>query len=396
MLDPEQNNSFSDHYLNVPFDLSNVMFITTANLLDPIPSALRDRMEVIHLPGYTHEEKLSIAKRYLLPRQLEQHGIGAKEMVLADSAILGIITHYTQEAGLRNLEREIANVCRKIARLVAEGDKKKKSITGSNLHKYLGSPKFLPEVEIEEKEVGVATGLAWTPSGGELIFIEATKMRGKGGLKLTGQLGEVMKESAHAAMSFIRSRAKHLGISETRFSQLDIHVHVPAGAIPKDGPSAGITMATSLASVFTDRLVNKNVAMTGEVTLRGRVLPIGGLREKSLAAMRAGIKQVIIPKKNEKDLAELPPKVKKNLEFIPVDQMDEVLEIALLPRGRKTAAASAKGKAATKGPAGGAKKKKSTSRKKVTPAKKTGGRKKSVGKKATPVKKTGGRKRAVR
>lgn len=332
VLDPEQNNSFSDHYLNVPFDLSNVMFITTANLLDPVPSALRDRMEVIYLSGYTHEEKLMIAHRYLIPRQMEEHGISEKHLSISDSAILNMITYYTQEAGLRNLEREIASLCRKIAKHIAEGKEKKYLIHAKNLHKFLGAPKYLPEVEVGEDQVGVATGLAWTQSGGEIIFIEATKMKGKGNLVLTGHLGDVMKESAHAAMSFIRSRAQLLGIKENIFSQHDIHVHIPAGAIPKDGPSAGITMATCLASIFTDRPIKKNLAMTGEVTLRGRVLPIGGLREKALAAMRAGIQQVIIPKKNEKDLLELPPKVKKSLEFMPVAEMDEVLEIALLPR----------------------------------------------------------------
>ncbi len=345
VLDPEQNFSFSDHYLNVPFDLTNVMFITTANLLDPIPSALRDRMEVLYLSGYTHEEKVMIARRYLIPRQLEEHGISEKQLFISDSAVLSLITYYTLEAGLRNLEREIASLCRKIARHVAEGKEKKSMITSNNLHKYLGPPKYLPEVEIGENQVGVATGLAWTQSGGDLIFIESTKMKGKGGLVLTGQLGDVMKESAQAAMSYIRSRSQSLGIKESVFSQHDIHVHVPAGAIPKDGPSAGITMATSLASIFTERPVKKNLAMTGEVTLRGRVLPIGGLREKSLAAMRAGVKQVIIPHKNEKDLIELPPKVKKNLEFIPVERMDEVLNIALLPKKK---AASRKSKSPKK------------------------------------------------
>ncbi len=332
VLDPEQNNSFSDHYLNVPFDLSHVMFITTANILDTIPSALRDRMEVLYLPGYTHEEKVKIAERYLLPRQLDEHGITEKHMMLSKPALFNLITYYTLEAGLRNLERQIASLCRKIAKRVAEGRKGAQHITANNLHKYLGAPKYLPEVEVGESQVGVATGLAWTQSGGDLIFVEATRMKGKGGLVLTGQLGEVMKESAQAAMSYIRSRAQTLDLPEAAFAQSDIHVHVPAGAIPKDGPSAGITMATSLASVFTDRAVKKDLAMTGEVTLRGRVLPVGGLREKSLAALRAGIKQVIIPKRNEKDLMELPPKVKKNLEFIPVERMDEVLEIALLPR----------------------------------------------------------------
>jgi len=372
VLDPEQNNSFSDHYLNVPFDLSNVMFITTANLLDPIPSALRDRMEVLYLPGYTHEEKLKIARQYLLPRQLEEHGITEKILSISDPAILDLITHYTQEAGLRNVEREIARLCRKVARQVAEGKDRKYLVTTNNLHKFLGPPKFLPEVELEDNQVGVATGLAWTQSGGDLIFIEATKMKGKGGLVLTGQLGDVMKESAQAAMSFIRSRSHKLGIKESTFAQNDIHVHVPAGAIPKDGPSAGITMATALASVFTDRIIKKSLAMTGEVTLRGRVLPIGGLREKSMAALRAGIRQVIIPKKNEKDLLELPPKVKKNLEFIPVERMDEVLDIALLPAGKGRKKSTSR---------------KTAVRKKAVPAKK-GAKKKAVRKK-TAKKKSG-------
>jgi len=363
VLDPEQNNSFSDHYLNVPFDLSNVMFITTANLLDPIPSALRDRMEVLYLSGYTHEAKLKIARRYLIPRQLDEHGITGKNLVVSDSALLELSTYYTQEAGLRNLEREIASLCRKIARRVAEGADRRYMITSNNLNKYLGPPKYLPEVEVGMDQIGVATGLAWTQSGGELIFIEANKMKGKGGLVLTGQLGDIMKESAQAAMSFIRSRAKSLGIRESTFSQNDIHVHVPAGAIPKDGPSAGITMATALASVFTDQPIVKNLAMTGEVTLRGRVLPIGGLREKSMAAMRAGIRQVIIPKKNEKDLVELPPKVKKNLEFIPVEQMDEVLKIALTPAPRKTGKKIRSGKKASSI-------KKSVTRKRTSTAKK--------------------------
>ncbi|NOY54095.1 MAG: endopeptidase La [Deltaproteobacteria bacterium] len=378
VLDPEQNNSFSDHYLNVPFDLSNVMFITTANLLDPIPSALRDRMEVLSLAGYTHEEKLKIARQYLIPRQLEEHGITEKTLSISDPAILDLISHYTLEAGLRNVEREIAGLCRKVARKVAEGKDRKYLITANNLHKYLGPPRYLPEMEMEDNQVGVATGLAWTQSGGDLIFIEATRMRGKGGLVLTGQLGDVMKESAQAAMSFIRSRAHKLGIKESAFAQSDIHVHVPAGAIPKDGPSAGITIATALASVFTDRIIKKSLAMTGEVTLRGRVLPIGGLREKSMAALRAGIQQVIIPRKNEKDLLELPPKVKKNLEFIPVERMDEVLDIALLPAGKGRRKNTA-GKTAARSKSAPAKK---TVKKKTGPLKKTVVRKKTAGKRS--------------
>lgn len=329
VLDPEQNNSFVDHYLGVPFDLSNVMFITTGNLVDTIPGPLRDRMEIIYLSGYTTEEKLGIAKNYLLPKQLEEHGLTKRNLKVTDAALQLIITQYTREAGVRNLEREIANLCRKVAKRIAEGAPKRFLITTKNLHRYLGVPKYLPEEEMEKDEVGVATGLAWTESGGDIIYVEATTMKGKGALTLTGQLGDVMKESAQAALSYIRSRAKSLGIREDIFSKTDIHIHVPAGAIPKDGPSAGITMATAIASALTGIPVNKNVAMTGEVTLRGRVLPIGGLKEKSLAAKRMGIKKVIIPKRNKKDLEDIPKYVKKDIEFIFVDTMDEVLKVAL-------------------------------------------------------------------
>lgn len=329
VLDPEQNFSFADHYLGVPFDLSKVMFITTANLIDPIPSPLRDRMEIIYLSGYTAEEKLGIARNFLIPKQLEEHGITDKNIKINDSAVLQITTHFTREAGVRNLEREIANLCRKVARKIAEGKVKKYHILAGNLSKYLGVPKFLPEEEIEKDEVGVATGLAWTESGGDIIYIEATMMKGKGSLTLTGHLGEVMKESAHAALSYIRSRAKTLGISNDLFSKNDIHIHVPAGAIPKDGPSAGITMATALVSAFTGRPVNKSTAMTGEVTLRGRVLPIGGLKEKTLAAKRVGIKKIIIPKRNQKDLEDIPKYIKKDMEFILVEMTDEVFKNAL-------------------------------------------------------------------
>jgi ATP-dependent Lon protease len=332
VLDPEQNNAFVDHYLGVPFDLSNVMFITTGNIVDTIPGPLRDRMEIIYLSGYTEEEKLGIAKNYLLPKQLEEHGINEKILQVTDSALKLIISQYTREAGVRNLEREIANLCRKVARKVAEGKKKKRFvITSRNLHKYLGAPKYLPEEEMKEDEIGVATGLAWTEAGGEIIYVEATTMKGRGNLTLTGQLGDVMKESAQAALSYIRSRAKRLGINEDVFSKTDIHIHVPAGAIPKDGPSAGITMAVAIASTLTGRPVDKKVAMTGEVTLRGRVLPIGGLKEKILAAKRMGIRKVIIPKRNEKDLEDIPKYVKKDMEFIFVEKMDEVLKVALKP-----------------------------------------------------------------
>jgi ATP-dependent Lon protease len=335
VLDPEQNFSFADHYLGVPFDLSNVMFITTANLMDPIPSPLRDRMEVLSLSGYTAEEKIGIAKNYLIPKQLDENGITEKNIKINDSALMQIITHYTGEAGVRNLEREIAHLCRKVARKIAEGKVKKYVMSSRNLSKYLGVPKFLPEEEIKKDEVGVATGLAWTESGGDIIYIEAIIMKGKGNLTLTGQLGDVMKESAHAALSYIRSKARSLGINNSVFSNNDIHIHVPAGAIPKDGPSAGITMATSIASVFTGRAVHKNIAMTGEVTLRGSVLPIGGLKEKSLAAKRMGINKVIIPKRNEKDLEEIPKYIKKDMQFIPAETMDSVLKNALKKRVKR-------------------------------------------------------------
>jgi len=331
VLDPEQNFSFADHYLSVPFDLTNVMFITTGNLADTIPGPLRDRMEIIYLSGYTSEEKLGIAKKYLLPKQLEEHGLTSKILDITDSALTLLISQYTREAGVRNLEREIANLCRKVARRIAEGKDKKFKIITKNLHTFLGAPKYLPEEEMERDEVGVSTGLAWTEAGGDIIYIEATTMIGKGHLTLTGQLGDVMKESAQAALSYIRSRAKGLGIKEDVFSKSDIHIHVPAGAIPKDGPSAGITIATALASVLTGRPVSKNIAMTGEVTLRGRVLPIGGLKEKTLAAKRMGIKKVIVPRRNRKDLDEIPKYIKKDMEFVFADTMDQVLKVALRP-----------------------------------------------------------------
>lgn len=329
VLDPEQNNSFMDHYLAVPFDLSNVMFITTGNLADTIPGPLRDRMEILYLSGYTEEEKLEIAKKYLIPKQLEEHGITSKILKLSDSAISQIISHYTREAGVRNLEREIANLCRKVAKQVAEGKAKKFDITAGNVQKYLGVPKYLPEEEMKKDEVGVSTGLAWTEAGGDVIYVEATTMKGKGSLTLTGQLGDVMKESAQAALSYVRSRAKQLNISEDAFSKVDLHIHVPAGAIPKDGPSAGITMATAIASALTGKPVKKDVAMTGEVTLRGRVLPIGGLKEKTLAAKRMGIKTVIIPHRNKKDLEDLPKYVKEGMNFILAETMDDVLKTAI-------------------------------------------------------------------
>ncbi len=335
VLDPEQNNSFVDHYLGVPFDLSNVMFITTGNLVDTIPGPLRDRMEIIYLSGYTAEEKLGIAKNYLVPKQLEEHGITKKILKITDAALLQITSQYTREAGVRNLEREIANLCRKVAKKIAEGAQMKFLITPRNVHKFLGVPKYLPEEEMEKDEVGVATGLAWTETGGDIIYVEATTMKGKGGLTLTGQLGDVMKESAQAALSYVRSRAKRLGINDDVFSRSDLHIHVPAGAIPKDGPSAGITMATSIASALTGKPVSKSIAMTGEVTLRGRVLPIGGLKEKTLAAKRMGIRRVVVPSRNKKDLEDIPKYIKKDMEFIFADTMDDVLKVALKTNRRK-------------------------------------------------------------
>lgn len=340
VLDPEQNHTFSDHYLGVPFDLSNVMFIMTANQIDPIPAPLRDRMEIIDISGYTTEEKVGIARNYLLPRQLSEHGVKTGKVAFTDAALDLMIMQYTREAGVRNLEREIANVLRKIARKLAEGKEKRFKITPSNVHQYLGIPKFLPEAEQENDEVGVATGLAWTPTGGDIIRIEATLMKGKGGLTLTGHLGDVMKESAHAALSYIRSKEKELGIKSDLFAKSDIHIHVPAGAIPKDGPSAGITMATALASLLTGKAVRRDVAMTGEVTLRGRVLPIGGLKEKILAAKRAGMKTVVLPKRNEKDLEEVPRHVQRGLDLVFAEHMDAVLSAAF--NIRKTPSVMAK------------------------------------------------------
>jgi ATP-dependent Lon protease len=344
VLDPEQNHAFSDHYLNLPFDLSNVLFICTANLLDPVPPALADRMEVIQLSGYTNEEKLEIARKYLIPRQLEDNGISTKHLEISDDAMLRIIAEYTKEAGLRNLEREIASICRKVARKVAEGKKELTRITRANIHSSLGAPKFLPEAEQEQHEIGVATGLAWTSTGGEVLYVEASLSKGRGNLTLTGQLGDVMKESAQAAVSYARAHAKKLGIEEDFYQKLDIHIHVPAGAIPKDGPSAGITMAAALISALTKRPVSRDVAMTGEITLRGRVLAIGGLKEKSLAAFRAGIKTIIVPDRNQKDLEEIPKALRRKLRWVIAQNMSDVLQVALLGRqngARKAQRASA-------------------------------------------------------
>lgn len=328
VLDPEQNFSFSDHYLDVPFDLSKVMFITTANILETIPPALRDRMEVLNLHGYTAEEKVKIAKAYLIPRQLEFHGLKPDQIRFSKGVIEKIITGYTREAGLRNLEREIANICRSVASKIAADEAKSVSIKTKDLARYLGPVRFISEISERISTPGVAMGLAWTQNGGTLIFVEATSMRGKNNLIMTGQLGEVMKESASAALSFIRANAKEIGLAENFFENLDIHIHIPEGAIPKDGPSAGVTMLTALTGLLTNRTIQKDLAMTGEITLRGLVLPVGGIKEKVLAAHRAGIKTVILPKWNKKDLEDIPKKIQNQIQFHFVSKMMDVLKIA--------------------------------------------------------------------
>jgi len=329
VLDPEQNFSFSDHYLDVPFDLSKVMFITTANILDTIPPALRDRMEVLELLGYTEDEKIKIANRYLIPRQRRAHGLKADQISFTKGAVKQMISGYTREAGLRNLEREIATICRGVAAQIAEGTTQSLAIKVVNIAKYLGPVKITKEARARIATPGVAMGLAWTPAGGELLFIEATAMRGTKGLTLTGQLGEVMKESATAALSFVRTNADTLKIADDFFETHDLHIHVPAGAIPKDGPSAGVTMLTALTSLLTNKKIRRDLAMTGEITLRGQVLPVGGIKEKVLAAHRAGIKTLILPKWNEKDLQDIPKKVQKEIEFHFAEKMMDVLRIAL-------------------------------------------------------------------
>lgn len=328
-LDPEQNFAFSDHYLNLPFDLSKVMFILTANLMDTIPSALLDRMEVINLSGYTSEEKKIIAETFLLPRQSKENGISKQKISISPEAMDQIITEYTSEAGLRNLEREIGTICRKVARKIAEEEKGSFHISRRNLQKFLGVPKFIPEMDQEESQIGLSTGLAWTQVGGEVLYVEAALFAGKGELIITGQLGDVMQESARAAVSYARANLSLFGLEENIFENTDVHIHVPAGAIPKDGPSAGIAMASALISVLINKPVNKYVAMTGEITLRGRVLPIGGLKEKALGALRAGITTIIIPEKNVKDLKEIPQNVKRRIKFIPIRQMNDVLPLAI-------------------------------------------------------------------
>jgi ATP-dependent Lon protease len=327
VLDPEQNNAFSDHYLNVPFDLSKVMFITTANRMDTVPSALRDRMEVISIPGYTEKEKLRIAKQYLMPKQLKENGLSEKRLKIVDHAMEKMIQEYTREAGLRNIEREIAAVARKVARRVAEGNRKKVIITTKNLSRYLGPVKYLPESQIEQNLVGVASGLAWTEFGGDTLYVEASCRKSKKDLLLTGSMGDVMKESVQAALTYIKSKAETLGIEKDIFNDLEMHVHVPQGAIPKDGPSAGITMAVAMISAITKKAVNRKIAMTGEITLTGRILAIGGLKEKTLAALRNRMEKVIIPEENVYELVEIPAYVKKKITFLPVKNMDDVINI---------------------------------------------------------------------
>ena len=329
VLDPEQNNSFRDHYLGVPYDLSQVMFITTANLLDPIQPAFRDRMEILHLPGYTEEEKLQIALRHLVPKQIKENALSSRWIMFSRGAIKQIISRYTREAGVRNLEREIASVCRKVARRVAEGKKTLTKITSQNIEKYLGPYKVFRDQLRQEDRIGVSTGVAWTAAGGEILFVETIKMKGKGRLTLTGSLGDVMKESAQAALSYARARSEELGIDSRIFTQNDFHIHIPEGAIPKDGPSAGVTIATSLISVCMKRKVKWDVAMTGEITLRGSILPVGGIKEKVLAAQRAGVKKMILPEANKKDLIDIPRKVKKEMEFIFAENVNDVFGHAL-------------------------------------------------------------------
>jgi ATP-dependent Lon protease len=335
VLDPAQNSKFSDHYLNVSFDLSRVLFIATANQLDPIPKALLDRLEVIRIEGYTPEEKVEIARSFLIPNQISENGLDQSNIRWSPNAVLDLVTEYTREAGVRNLERRIATICRKSARRAAEGDDSSVCVNRRSLDKLLGPPPFLGEKPSPTGEVGLVNGLAWTESGGEILTIEATLTPGKG-LVLTGQLGDVMKESAQAALTFARGCGSQLGFDESIFSRNQLHVHVPAGAIPKDGPSAGISMATAIISLATHTPVRPDIAMTGEITLRGRVLPVGGVRDKALAAMRSGITTVILPTKNLDDLRKIPKELKRRVKFIPVDTMDEVLEVALeLAPGRR-------------------------------------------------------------
>ena len=393
VLDPEQNDKFIDHYLGVPFDLSNIMFITTANITETVPSALLDRMEVIRLAGYTDDEKLKIAKKYLIPRQLKEHGLKQKYIAISDNAIADIVRLYTREAGLRNLERMIARLCRKVARNVAGGAREVSRITPKRLQKYLGVRIYTRESGQEKDLVGVATGVAWTIAGGEIMHVEATTMPGGGRLTLTGKLGDVMKESAQAALTYIRSRAEDYGIKNGLSDRADVHIHVPAGAIPKDGPSAGVTMATALVSSLSSIPVRSDIAMTGEITLRGRVLPIGGLKEKTMAAKRAGIHEMIIPSDNEKDLEDIPKNIRADMTFHLAKTADQVMNIALKKinsEQKKNSNGKSNGKAKPGKTGGGAKarKKPAATGKKNTPArdpqKKLVAMKARVGRKKSP------------
>ena len=344
VLDPEQNNTFRDNYLAVPYDLSRVLFITTANVLDTVPGPLRDRMEIVHLPGYTQEEKFEIARRYLVKRQLAENGLAPEQIEISDAALSAIIRDYTREAGVRSLERQIGSVCRRIAVKIAEGELSKARIDEGDLADILGPAKFENEMALRAGMPGVATGLAWTPVGGDVLFIEASKHAGGGKLTLTGQLGDVMKESAQAALTLVKSRAAGLGIDAAAFERTDLHIHVPAGAIPKDGPSAGVAMFIALASLFTDKKVRTDTAMTGEISLRGLVLPVGGIKEKVLAAMRAGISRVMLPARNRKDLEEVPAEAKQKLEFVFLEDVDDAVRMAIEPAGevaRPSSSASA-------------------------------------------------------
>ncbi|MGO8674021.1 MAG: S16 family serine protease, partial [Capsulimonadaceae bacterium] len=349
-LDPEQNNTFRDNYLDVNFDLSRVLFVTTANVLDPIQPALRDRMEIIELAGYTEEEKTEIAKRHLVPKQVAEHGLSAEQLAFEDAAVKAVIRGYTREAGVRNLERELAAICRKVTRGFAEGRTDPMVVDVKQVQEYLGAPRFEYEEIAERTELpGVVTGLVWTPVGGDVVFIEASQMSGGRGLQLTGQLGDVMKESAQAALSYVRSHAKDLHIKPDFYGKTDLHIHVPAGGVPKDGPSAGVTMTSAIASLLSGRPVKPALAMTGEVTLSGKVLPVGGIKEKVLAARRAGIKTVILPDRNKKDLLEdIPEELRRDMSFIFARTIDEVLDAALLPmdgaKGRSKAKAPHNGK----------------------------------------------------
>ena len=348
VLDPEQNSAFSDHYLEVEYDLSHVMFITTANSRETIPWALLDRMEVIEFPGYIEEEKVEIAKQFLIQRQMDETGIDPEEISFTDSALRRIIREYTYEAGVRNLEREIGQICRKIARLKVEGKKYPSRVLPSSLEKFLGPAKFNNQEADEDDEVGAVTALAWTESGGDIMPVEVLLMPGKGNLQITGSIGDVMQESAQASVSYLKSRADDFDLDPEIFEETDIHIHVPEGGIPKDGPSAGITITTAVTSAFTERKVNSKVGMTGEITLRGKILPVGGVREKVLAAHRAGLKKVILPEKNLRDLVDVPKKAKSDMEIIGVKHMDQVLEIALLPAEKKKKNAKQNKKSAKK------------------------------------------------